>query len=144
MSYIIVEPRPGLVVPECELEESYSRSGGAGGMNVNKVNSKVTLRWDLRGSAVLSPETLALLEERLASRLTLDGVLVLQSSESRSQRHNRQAARLRLLSILRSALKSRRARRATKPSRGAKQRRLDTKRRRGTLKSGRRGQWLGE
>ena len=138
-----IEVRPGLLIPEQELEESYSRSGGSGGQNVNKTSTKVTLRWSVRDSRVLSPFQRGRLEERLASRLTQEGVLVIQASESRSQFDNRESARIRLAGLVREALKTQKKRRATKPTRASKQRRLDSKKQRSSVKSGR-GKWRGD
>jgi ribosome-associated protein len=128
----------GLVVPSGELLERFSRSSGPGGQGVNTTDSRVELCWDVARSAVLSDLHRARLLERLAGRLT-DGVLVIAASEHRSQLQNRNAARARLAALLGEALAPPApARRPTRPSRAARQRRVDAKRHRGELKAGRR------
>ena len=131
------------MIPGRELEESYSRAGGAGGQHVNKVSTKVTLRWNLRTSSALNERQRALLEERLGARLTGDGTLVLQVGESRSQLDNRKAVRERLAALLAGSLKVQKKRRPTRPSRGARERRLSAKKKRSELKSAR-GRWKGD
>jgi ribosome-associated protein len=128
----------GLVIPASELVEKFSRSSGPGGQGVNTTDSKVELRWDLTASGALNPAQRDRLLDRLATRLD-DGVLTVVASEHRSQWQNRTAARVRLAALLRDALEPPSpARRATRPSRAAQQRRMDAKRRRGELKSTRR------
>jgi ribosome-associated protein len=128
----------GLVVPDAELVERFSRSSGPGGQGVNTTDSRVELRWDVAGSAALSDLQRARVLERLAARID-DGVLVIVASEHRSQWQNRTAARARLVALLRDALEPPSpARRATRPSRAAQQRRIDSKRRRGEVKANRR------
>ena len=127
----------GLVVPEAELLERFSRSSGPGGQSVNTTDSRVELSWDIAASAALSEQQRSQLLDRLAARLTA-GVLKIAASEHRSQLHNRTAARARLAMLLTDALAPPPpARRATRPSRAAKQRRVDAKRRRGEIKAGR-------
>ncbi len=128
----------GLVVPDAELVERFSRSSGPGGQGVNTTDSRVELRWDVVGSAALSDLQRARVLERLAARID-DGVLVIAASEHRSQWQNRTAARARLAALLRDALEPPSpARRATRPSRAAQQRRVDSKRRRSEVKANRR------
>ncbi len=132
----------GLVIPDAELEERFSRSSGPGGQSVNTTDSRVELSWDVAASAALSAalpdDQRARVLERLAGRL-VDGVLTIAASEQRSQFQNRAAARRRLQSLLTDALSPPSpARRATKPSRAAKARRVEEKRRRGDLKVARR------
>jgi ribosome-associated protein len=128
----------GLVVPDAELVERFSRSSGPGGQGVNTTDSRVELRWDVVSSAALSDLQRARVLERLAARIA-DGVLVIAASEHRSQWQNRTAARARLVALLRDALEPPSpARRATRPSRAAQQRRVDSKRRRGEVKANRR------
>lgn len=115
-------------IPEAELELSFSRSGGPGGQHANTSSTKVELRWDLEASEALTDRQKAAVREHLASRVTTDGVLVLQSSEHRSQTRNREAVIARLHNLLADALRPRRPRRPTKPSRAAKERRLQDKR----------------
>lgn len=128
----------GLVVPDGELVERFSRSSGPGGQSVNTTDSRVELRWDLLASAVLSDEQRDRLQERLPGRI-VDGVLTVVASEHRSQLQNRTAARARLRMLLAEALAPPPpARRPTRPSRAARQRRIEAKRRRSEIKSTRR------
>ena len=127
-----------LVIPGDELEVRASRSGGPGGQHVNTTASRVELRWDVRASRALDEVQRDLLLERLASRLTADGVLVLQASEHRSQHRNREAALGRLRTLVVEALVVQAERRPTRPSRSARRRRLDDKRARSTTKELRR------
>jgi ribosome-associated protein len=125
----------GLVIPDGELQERFSRSSGPGGQSVNTTDSRVELRWDVAASTALGAEQRARLLQRLAGRL-VDGALTVTASEHRSQLLNRNAARARLASLLTEALAPPSpARRATRPSRAARQRRLEDKRRRGELKA---------
>jgi ribosome-associated protein len=125
----------GLVIPDAELVERFSRSSGPGGQSVNTTDSRVELRWDVAASGALSDTQRARLLERLGGRL-VDGALTIAASEHRSQLQNRTAARARLAMLLTNALAPPPpARRATRPSRAAKQRRVDAKRRRGELKA---------
>jgi ribosome-associated protein len=127
----------GLVIPENELQERFSRSSGPGGQSVNTTDSRVELRWDVASSAALGDEQRARLLQRLAPRL-VDGTISVTASEHRSQLLNRNAARARLGALVADALAPPApARRATRPSRAARQRRLDDKRRRGELKASR-------
>jgi ribosome-associated protein len=128
----------GLVIPDAELVERFSRSSGPGGQSVNTTDSRVELRWDIAASAALSDLQRARLLDRLADRL-VDGVLAIVASEQRSQLHNRTAARGRLrLLVSQALLPPPPQRRATRPSRAAKQRRVEAKRQRGQLKVNRR------
>ena len=124
----------GVSVPEAELEVRAVRSGGPGGQSVNTTDSKVELRWDVATSTALSDAQRSRLLERLASRLTSDGVLILTGSEHKSQHRNRAAVLARFRSIVGEALAPPRQRRRTRPSRASKRRRLDQKRRRGEVK----------
>lgn len=128
---------PELVIPPEELVFQTARSGGPGGQNVNKVESKVVLRYDLRHSRVLTEGQRATLMERLAGRLTREGELVLHSSKFREQLRNAEAARERLLEILQTALQPRAVRKETRPKRSAGEKRLKAKRTRAAVKRGR-------
>lgn len=128
---------PELMIPADEVVFQAARSGGPGGQNVNKVESKVVLRYDVRRSKVLTEEQRLHLLERLAGRLTKEGELVLHSARHREQRRNYEAARERMLEILREALTPRVPRIETRPRRSARERRLQAKRTRSVVKRGR-------
>jgi ribosome-associated protein len=127
-----------LVIPAAELRERFSRSSGPGGQGVNTADSRVELSFDVAASPAI-PDTLRpRILERLGRRL-VGGVVTVAASEYRAQLANRQAARDRLASLLRSAAEPPPpARRPTRPSRGAKERRLTDKKRRSETKRGRR------
>lgn len=110
-----------------ELHFSASRSSGPGGQNVNKVNSRVTLRFNVRASAILSEEEKSVLLHKLATRITEDGDLMLTSQDKRSQLQNKEAVMLKLDVLLRKAFEKKKARKATKPSKGAIQERIRKK-----------------
>jgi len=131
-----------IVIPGTELSWAFSRSGGPGGQNVNKVSSKVELRWTPAGSRALGgldEATRAWLLSRLAGRLTLEGELIVVSTLTRDQGKNRSDAAEKLAGIIRSALFRPKKRRATRPSRASKERRIGEKRRRSAIKKDRRG-----
>jgi ribosome-associated protein len=130
-----------LVIPAGELRERFSRSSGPGGQGVNTTDSRVELSFDIARSPAVPDDLRPRLLARLASRLT-DGVLTIAASEHRAQLANREAARARLVAMLReAAAPPPPTRRPTKPTRGAKQRRLAEKKRRGDVKRGRRGRY---
>jgi ribosome-associated protein len=128
-----------LVIPDDELAVAFARSGGPGGQNVNKVASKAELRWTPRSSRVLSTVDREWLIQRLGSRLTSEGELIVTSTKTRDQLRNREDAEAKLGEIVSAALVRPKKRRATKPSRGATERRLREKRVRAEVKKGRRG-----
>jgi ribosome-associated protein len=117
---------------------SYSRSGGPGGQHVNKVNTKVTLRVRLRGLTGLSEAELNRLRETLAARITGEDEIVIAASEERSQRTNQERAFARAEALIAASARFPKHRRSTKPSRAARERRLQSKRLRGLQKSSRR------
>jgi len=135
-SDLVVTPR--LTIPASELAVSFARSGGPGGQNVNKVSSKVELRWNPITSAALTADDRALLIERLRSRLTNDGTLIVTSTATRDQLKNRDDAESKLALIVRTALHRDKPRRETKPTRASKRRRVASKRHRAEIKRGRR------
>jgi ribosome-associated protein len=127
-----------LTIPDAELHERFSRSSGPGGQGVNTTDSRVELSFDLAGSPSVPPWLRDRLLARLSSRL-VDGVVTIAASEHRAQLANRAAARERLAGLLRTAAEPPPPkRRATKPTRGAKERRLAQKRRRSQTKRDRR------
>ena len=116
-----------LAIPDGELEVAFMRSSGPGGQNVNKVASAVQLRFDLGRSAVLSEAVKARLRTLSGRRLTADGALLIVARTHRSQEQNRREAEERLVELVRRALIQPRARKATAPSRAARERRLERK-----------------
>jgi ribosome-associated protein len=135
---LVVTPR--LTIPAAELSVAFARSGGPGGQNVNKVSSKVDLRWNPRTSAALDENDRAWLVTRLGAKLLADGTLIVVSTLTRDQLKNRDDAEAKLVALVRAALIRPKVRRPTKPSRGAKERRISAKKQRGDLKRGRRGE----
>jgi ribosome-associated protein len=120
---------------EDELEERFIRASGPGGQNVNKLASAVQLRFDVRGSPSLPHDVRARLERLAGSRLTREGVLVITAQRHRTQERNRQDARERLIALIRRAAIAPVPRRPTSPTRSSQERRLQSKKRRGSVKS---------
>jgi ribosome-associated protein len=123
-----------LEIPDEELSFSTSRSSGPGGQNVNKVNTRVSVLFDVDRSAALSSEQRERVREHLASRVSREGVLRVSSQRHRTQLANREAAVARLAELLRRALSGKPERIPVAVSKAAKKRRLEEKRRRGSLK----------
>ena len=130
--------RQGLVIPEAELEESFVRSSGPGGQNVNKVSSAVKLRFDVGKSPSLPEGVRTRLLALADSRLDSEGVITITAQRFREQARNRADARARLFELLVAATRPPKPRRATKPSRAEKARRTDAKTYRGKIKKERR------
>ncbi|HEY2184639.1 MAG TPA: alternative ribosome rescue aminoacyl-tRNA hydrolase ArfB [Xanthobacteraceae bacterium] len=119
---------------ESELEERFIRASGPGGQNVNKLASAVQLRFDVRHSPNLPEDVRARLERLAGRRLSGDGVLVINAQRHRTQERNRQDARDRLIALIERAAVAPTPRRPTKPTTGSRERRLQSKKRHGSLK----------
>jgi ribosome-associated protein len=128
-----------LAIPDEELSFQTSRSGGPGGQNVNKLETRVTLRFDLAGSPSLTEEQRERLRERLATRITKAGELRVTSQKHRTQAANRDASVERFAELMKEALAEEAPRRPTRMPKAAKRRRLQAKRRRGQIKKERAG-----
>ena len=124
MSLVI---KPGLEIPDSDLEVAFVRSAGPGGQNVNKVASAVQLRFALARNTTLRDDVKARLRQLAGQRVTDAGELLIVARESRSQEQNRRIAEERLLDLVRRALVVPKKRHATKPTRASRERRLDSK-----------------
>lgn len=129
----------GVIVPEHELEITTSKSGGAGGQHVNKTESKITIRWNVKTSNAVTHEQKMRIIQNLGARLTEDGDFIIHSSESRSQQHNKIAALKRLEKEIKKALYVPKKRMKTRISKGAKESRLQDKKYRSSVKKLRSG-----
>ena len=121
-------------IEEHELEERFVRASGPGGQNVNKLSTAVQLRFDVRHSPSLNPDVRMRLERLAGRRLTRDGVLVIMAQRHRTQERNRQDALDRLIALIQRAAVAPVPRRPTKPTAGARERRLQSKKHRGSIK----------
>lgn len=130
----MIEITKGIFIDEDELVFKASRSGGPGGQNVNKVNTRITLFFDVAGCGGFSDIQKQRILTRLSTRANKDGVIRVVSQRYRTQKANRRAAVERLQELLREALKTRPVRKKTKVPERARLRRLEEKKRRGMLK----------
>ncbi len=133
-----IEIVPGVRVSETSLRFRYARSSGPGGQNVNKVNTKAEVWVPVDALFGLSDRALARLQQMAGKRLTIAGEIHIASDTERTQEANRAAVLDRLRALLSQAVREPKVRRKTKPSKAAKRRRLESKKRRGEVKSNRR------
>jgi ribosome-associated protein len=133
----MIEVTDGLAIDERDFEERFVRSSGPGGQNVNKVATAVQLRFDIAASS-LPADVKARLRSLAGKRVTADSVLVIDSHQHRTQAQNRDAARERLVALLRRAATRPKSRRRTRPTAGARERRIESKKKRAEIKEGRR------
>lgn len=133
----MIEITSSISINESEIEEHFIRSPGPGGQKVNKTESAVQLRFDARHSSALTNAVFLRLKTLAGRRMTRDGIIVITANRFRSQERNRADAMDRLLALIREAATPPKYRRPTKPSKAAKQRRLDGKRRQSGLKKDR-------
>lgn len=124
-----------IAIADWEITESFSRSSGPGGQNVNKVSTAVELRFEAERSPHLAPPVKARLKRIAGRKWTNDGAIVIRAEETRSQLRNREIARERLAEMIREALVAPKMRRPTRPTLGSQRRRLATKTQRGTVKT---------
>jgi ribosome-associated protein len=125
---------PHIQIPEEELQESFIRSSGPGGQNVNKVATAVQLRFDAGKSTALDEEVKTRLKRLAGRRMTADGVIVIEARRYREQEKNRTDARERLVGLIRHATEKPKPRRQTRPTRASAQRRVEGKKKRGNVK----------
>lgn len=122
-----LEVTPNVVIPDSDLSFAFVRASGPGGQNVNKVSSAVQLRFDMQGSTALSDAVKSRLRALAGRRVTDDGAILIIARNQRSQDHNRREALERLADLIQRALVVPKTRRATKPTRASRERRLEGK-----------------
>jgi ribosome-associated protein len=122
---------------DSEMEFTASKSSGPGGQNVNKVNTRISLRFDIPNSQLLDDKEKEVLQKKLSSKLTNEGIFIIDSQEKRSQLQNKDIAIKKFYEILEKAFRKRKIRIATKPSKSAIKKRLDGKKQQGEKKANR-------
>jgi ribosome-associated protein len=130
----VLQINDSLWIPRAELTYRATRSGGPGGQHVNTSSSRVELAWEVGASPSVTDEQRALIQGKLANRINAEGVLLLTGSESRSQHQNRELVTARFVELLAQALVIPKKRKKTKPSRAAKEARLQEKKKRSATK----------
>lgn len=130
----MIEIRRDIVISDDEIVFTFTRSGGPGGQNVNKVNSRVTLFFDIEKSAALSDYQKRVIRAKLATRISKDGVLRVVSQKYRTQAANKREATERFVELLQKALERKPVRKKTKVPRSAVRKRLNKKKQRGETK----------
>lgn len=138
MSEDVLAVGDSLWVPRSELTYRATRSGGPGGQHVNTSSTRVELAWDVGASPSVSDEQRALIREKLANRINNEGVLLLTASDSRSQHQNKEVVTERFVELVAQALVVPKKRKKTRPSRAAREARLQNKKRRSETKAMRR------
>jgi ribosome-associated protein len=133
----MIQVTPSVAIQESELEERFVRASGPGGQNVNKVATAVELRFDAARSPALSDEARDRLRTIAGTRMTADGVILIDARRHRTQSQNREDARDRLADMIRRALVRPRRRRKTRPTKGSVQKRIESKKHRAQTKRGR-------
>ncbi|MEO6237966.1 MAG: alternative ribosome rescue aminoacyl-tRNA hydrolase ArfB [Vicinamibacterales bacterium] len=133
----MLEVTPTLAIEESELSERFVRASGPGGQNVNKVATAVELRFDVARSTALGEDVKTRLRAVAGTRMTADGVLMIDARRYRTQSQNRADARERLADLIRQALVKPRRRRKTRPTKGSVERRIESKQKRSQTKRGR-------
>jgi ribosome-associated protein len=133
----MLQVTPEIAIEDSEIEERFVRSSGPGGQNVNKVSSAVQLRFDVERSPSIDDRVRQRLRTLAGSRLTTDGVLVIDARRHRTQAQNREDARERLVELVRQAARQPTRRRPTRPTRAARERRVDAKKQRSERKQSR-------
>ena len=133
----MLEITPSLVLDDSDFEERFVRASGPGGQNVNKVATAVQLRFDVANSTKITDDVRARLQKLAGTRMTTEGVLVIDARVHRTQAQNREDARERLADLLRQALVKPKRRRKTRPSKASVEKRVQSKKRRAETKRGR-------